>query len=56
MIEEKSLLFFAKKRSKKNFDSRVRGTASATTARSGAKVFWFFFLKKNVFLPSRCLP
>jgi hypothetical protein len=56
MIEEKSLLFFEKKRSKKNFDSRVRGTARANTARSGAKVFWFFFSKKNVFLFSGVRP
>jgi hypothetical protein len=28
------------------------GTARANTARSGAKVFWFFFSKKNILLPS----
>jgi hypothetical protein len=57
MIEEKSLLFFEKKRSKKNFDTGpVWGYAGATQARSGAKVFWFFFSKKNCFLASRYVP
>jgi len=53
MKGRKSLLFFEKKRSKKNSDSApVCGTAGTNTARSGAKVFWFFFSKKNIFLSS----
>jgi len=31
---------------------RYYGTARANTAQSGAKVFWFFFSKKNIFLSS----
>jgi hypothetical protein len=29
-------------------------TGVFNTARSGAKVFWFFFLKKNILLASDC--
>jgi hypothetical protein len=32
----------------------ARGFDRATHTRSGPKVFWFFFSKKNVFLPYIC--
>jgi hypothetical protein len=32
------------------------GASVFNTARSGAKVFWFFFSKKNFFLPLRSPP
>jgi hypothetical protein len=40
-----------KKEAKKTLLVRC-GNAGATLARSGAKVFWFFFSKKNCFLLS----
>jgi hypothetical protein len=50
MKESKSLLFFAKKSSKKN--SVPAWVAPHVPHTQGAKVFWFFFSKKNCFLPS----
>jgi hypothetical protein len=39
------------KKKQKNFDFFGVIAAGVTKARSGAKVFWFFFSKKNFFLP-----
>jgi hypothetical protein len=46
-LEKKSLLFFEKKRSKKNFDSRICGTAGAP---AGSKSFLVLFFKKELLL------
>jgi len=45
----KQALLFVNKKKQKNFD--FKGPPRFTTARSGAKVFWFFFSKKNILLP-----
>jgi hypothetical protein len=41
------------KKKQKNFDFFEVTPDGATQARSGAKVFWFFFSKKNNFLACR---
>ena len=46
----KSLLFSEEKRSKKDF-IRLRACQAPWHAHKRAKVFWFFFSKKNRFLP-----
>jgi hypothetical protein len=50
MKGSKSLLFFEKKRSKKNFDSRVCGNAGATRREAEQSFFASFFSKKEVLL------
>jgi hypothetical protein len=49
-VASKTLLFCEQKRSKKNFNFFDVTPAGITQARRGAKVFWFFFSKKNIFL------
>jgi hypothetical protein len=47
----KQALLFVNKKKQKNFDFFDMSAAGVSQARSGAKVFWFFFSKKNIFLP-----
>ena len=49
-ISRQALLFVNKEEAKKLylFSGMGAGPAVASQARSGAKVFWFFFLKKNI--------
>jgi hypothetical protein len=48
--QSKSLLFSEEKRSKKDF-IRLRARQNTQHPHKRIKVFWFFFSKKNRFLP-----
>jgi hypothetical protein len=47
-------MFFFEKKNQKTFDRSGTGGAGVSDRREGGgiKVFWFFFSKKNFFLPS----
>jgi hypothetical protein len=58
LLQERKEVFFFEKRTKKLLSVPVRAAPTVSDRGEGeeVKVFWFFFSKKNIFLPALLLP